>query len=233
MRVPLGLNWNVSPTEARAIQRELAGRVSLEDAVDPERVTVVAGVDNGYVKGARGFTAYAAAVALTHPGLAHLETAIADRPVEFPYVPGLLSFREAPAILAALERLAVEPDVILFDGQGYAHPRRLGLASHLGVVLDRPTIGCAKSRLIGRYEVPPDEFGAWTPLLEGDEVIGAAVRTKPGHEPLFVSPGHRVSVETAVRITLSCARAGQVMPVPTQAAHDAVTNHTRPFRRRT
>ena len=223
--------WNVSVTEAAAIQRDLARRVSLIDAIAPLAVRLVAGVDNAYVK-AGGLIAHAAALVFTLPELAQIETAIAERPVEFPYVPGYLTFREGPAILAALERLTAEPDVILFDGHGYAHPRRLGLASHLGVVLDRPTIGCAKSILVGQYAEPPDEFGAHTPIIDGDEVVGAAVRTRPGYAPLFVSPGHKLSVASAVTVALACCRAGQYLPVPTRAAHDAVTERTLPLRRR-
>jgi deoxyribonuclease V len=143
--------------------------------------------------------------------------------VTFPYVPGLLSFREAPAVLAACAELRTEPDLFLFDGQGYAHPRRFGLATHLGVVLDRPSIGVAKSRLIGHYEDPERVFGAHTPLIDHDEVIGAAVRTRPRHKPLFVSPGNKISVETAVAITLACCRNGAFLPEPTRLAHEIIT----------
>jgi deoxyribonuclease V len=138
-------------------------------------------------------------------------------------VPGLLSFREIPAVLAACANLTTEPDMLLCDGQGYAHPRRFGLASHLGVALERPTIGCAKSRLIGEFEEPERIFGAHTPLVDRGEVIGAAVRTRPRHKPLFVSPGHMVSVETAVAIALACCRDGQFLPTPTRLAHESVT----------
>jgi deoxyribonuclease V len=223
-------SWDATPKEARQIQRELAARVSLEDAVANDRISVVAGVDNGYVKRPEGMIGYAAAVAFRFPTLEHLETVIGERPVSFPYVPGLLSFREAPAILDALDRMSVAPDVILFDGQGYAHPRRFGLASHLGVLLNRPTIGCAKSRLIGDFEEPPNDIGAWTPLIDKGERVGGAVRTRLNHAPLFVSPGHYVSVETAVAIALACCRDGRFLPVPTEAAHDAVSAHTRPLR---
>lgn len=222
--------WDVSPAEARQIQRELAERVMLADAVPIDRIAVVAGVDNGYVKRPEGTTGYAAAVTFAFPELAPMSSVIGERPMAFPYVPGLLSFREAPAILAALERLATAPDVLLCDGQGYAHPRRFGLASHLGVVLDLATVGCAKSRLIGECDEPEDVDGAWTRLVDRGEVIGAAVRTRPGHAPLFVSPGHKVSVATAVAIALACCRDGRFLPVPTAAAHEAVTAHTRPLR---
>ncbi|MGH2534752.1 MAG: deoxyribonuclease V [Thermomicrobiales bacterium] len=224
--------WDVSPSEARRLQGELAGRVLLTDVVAIGEIAVVAGVDNGYVKQMEGMIGYAAAVAFAYPSLEHVETAIGEHPLSFPYVPGLLSFREAPAIFAALKRLETVPDVILFDGQGYAHPRRFGLASHLGVVVDLPTVGCAKSRLVGEYEEPADECGAWSPLIDKGEVIGAAVRTRTGHAPLFVSPGHKLSVEAAVAIAVSSCRDGRFLPVPTEAAHNAVAHHTAPLRSR-
>ena len=130
-------------------------------------------------------------------------------------------------VLAACAALVSEPDVLLLDGHGYAHPRRFGLASHIGVLLDRPTVGCAKSRLIGQYEEPERIFGANTPLTDHDEVVGAAVRTRPRHKPLFVSPGHEVSVETAVAIAVACCRNGHFMPEPTRLAHELVTRERR------
>jgi deoxyribonuclease V len=156
-----------------------------------------------------------------------METIFASNPVTFPYVPGLLTFREAPAILEACRKIDVEPDVMLFDGQGYAHFRRMGLASHLGIVLDRPTIGCAKSRLIGRFEEPSQEFGAFSPLVDRGEKVGAVVRTRPGHSPLFVSPGNRITIETAISIVLACCRNNNFMPEPTRLAHNLVTRHAR------
>jgi deoxyribonuclease V len=219
--------WDVSVAEARAIQAELAGRVSLLDAVSLHQITTVAGIDNSYLTLEGERLACAAVVVLAFPTLEVIETAVAWHPVTFPYVPGLLSFREAPAILAACAEVRAEPDVVLFDGQGYAHPRRFGLASHLGVVLDRPTIGCAKSRLIGQYAEPERRFGAHTPLIDHDEVIGAALRTKPSHKPLFVSPGHKVSVETAVTITLACCQEAHFMATPTRLAHETVSRERR------
>jgi deoxyribonuclease V len=224
--------WDVAPDEARRWQDLLRRQVSLVDGVDPAAITSVAGVDNAYVQEDGGTIAHAAAVRLTFPDLAPIETAYAAVPIEFPYVPGLLSFREAPAILAALRGLTGEPDVILFDGQGIAHFRRIGLASHLGVVLDRPTIGCAKTRLVGRYDEPADEFGAHTPLIDRGEEVGAAVRTRLGRAPLFVSPGHRMSVATAVAIVLRCCRDGRFLPEPTRLAHDLVTEQAQERRRR-
>ena len=216
-------DWHVSPAAARAIQADLANRVDLTDALLLDEIETVAGIDNAYVKADGKTTACAAVVVLTFPALEVIETAVAWQPVTFPYVPGLLSFREAPAMLAACAELNAEPDVLLCDGQGYAHPRRFGLASHLGVILDRPTIGCAKSRLIGHYEEPDRQFGAHTPLVDKDEVVGAAVRARPRGKPLFVSPGNQVSVESAVAIALACCRENLFLPIPTRLAHETVT----------
>lgn len=227
MRVRAHHSWDVSPAEARTIQEELRRRLEMTDAVRPEEVRSVAGVDNTYVRSAAGTTAYAVVVALSFPDLEVVETAFAGRPIDFPYVPGLLSFREAPAVLDAFRTLGQEPDVVLFDGHGYAHPRRFGLASHLGVILDLPSIGCAKSRLVGRYEEPARAFGATAPLMEKGEQVGAVVRTRPSHAPLFVSVGHKVSLETAVQIVLACCREGRFMPEPTRLAHQLVTEYAR------
>ena len=222
--------WNVTPEEARRIQAELADRVIFSDEIGFDDLRLVAGVDNTYVTEGDETTAYAVVVALTYPEMEVVETSFAARGIEFPYVPGLLSFREAPAVIAACEGLAAEPDAMHFDGQGYAHPRRLGLASHLGLILDRPAIGCAKSRLVGRNEELPREFGAHTPLVDRGETVGAAVRTRPRHAPLFVSPGHKIGIEGAV--ALACCREGRFIPEPTRLAHDLVTAHARPHRER-
>jgi deoxyribonuclease V len=224
--------WVIGVQEARAIQEQLRELVVLENAIPFAEIRTIAGIDNGYVKFPEGYVAYAAAVVFTFPELEPVETAFGEAPVDFPYVPGYLTFREGPAILDALAKLQSEPDVLLFDGQGYAHPRRIGLATHMGVVLDRPTIGCAKTRLVGSYEEPYDEPGAVSPLIDKGEVVGAAVRTRPGHQPLFVSPGNRLDVDTAVKIVLASHRDDDFLPVPTQAAHNAVTQHTAPLRQR-
>jgi deoxyribonuclease V len=222
--------WDVSPAEAREIQAMLADRVVLEDAISLDEIRTVAGIDNAYKGRGRETVAYAAVVVLAFPELTPIATATASRPVSFPYVPGLLSFREIPAIVDAYARLDVTPDALLCDGQGYAHPRRFGLACHVGVLLDRPSIGCAKSRLIGTYDEPARVFGAHTPLLDRGETIGAAVRTRPGHAPLFVSPGDKFSVEGAVALAMACCRNEQFMPVPTRLAHETVTALAHPER---
>ena len=219
--------WNVSPDEARRIQRELRGQLVLSDAIRPDQVRFVAGADNGYARRGAVTTAYAAVLVFSFPDLELVETQTAAVPVEFPYVPGLLSFREAPAILAAFRQVHHEPDVILFDAHGYAHPRRFGAASHLGLILDKPSIGCAKSRLVGRYDEPGPERGDRAPLIDRGEEIGAVVRTRLGRGPLFVSCGHKVSLDTAVDLALACCRDNRFMPEPTRLADRLVKGLTR------
>jgi deoxyribonuclease V len=160
-----------------------------------------------------------------------VEQQFASCRIDFPYIPGLLSFREAPAIVAACRKVSSEPDVVLFDAQGYAHPRRLGAASHIGLLLDRPSIGCAKTRLIGSYEEPGEEFGAYSPLIARNEVIGTVLRTRPLHSPLFVSPGHRISIDSAIKVVLSCCKDNNFLPEPTRLAHNLIIEYTRPLRR--
>ncbi len=193
--------WDVSPSEAIAIQKRLRRFVKLEDDL-PEIIRTVAGVDVGFKE--KGAITRAAVAILSFPAL-HLQAqALAEVPTTFPYIPGLLSFREIPAVLAALEKLPQLPDIILCDGQGIAHPRRFGIASHLGVLLDHPTIGVGKTRLIGTHDPVPEEKGAWVPLWDQQEMIGAVVRTRAGVKPIYVSPGHRLCVESAVTWVLAC-----------------------------
>lgn len=206
--------WRVSVPEARQIQLELAGRVITED--DFGEVNTVAGIDVGFEDGNQ--TARAAVAILSFPDLDLIDQAVVRRPVEFPYVPGYLSFREIPAALQALERLDRQPDLILCDGQGRAHPRRFGLASHLGVYIDRPTIGVAKSRLIGEYREPGYLRGSHTPLVDGTEIIGAVLRTRTRIKPLFISIGHRISLPTAIDYTLRCCTRYK-LPETTRWAH--------------
>ncbi len=198
MGVPASPPWNVTPQEAIALQKELASRVITVDRLGP--VNRVAGVDVGFRE--QGTVTRAAVAVLSYPELALMETAVAHCPTGFPYVPGLLSFREIPAILEALEKLSTPPDLLLCDGQGIAHPRRIGIASHLGLLVDIPSIGVGKTRLWGKHEEPPEERGAWTPLRDGDEIIGAVLRTRAKVKPLYVSPGHRIGLETSIRTAL-------------------------------
>lgn len=206
--------WDLTPREAMALQRELAPRVIREDRLGDVRC--VAGVDVGFEEGGR--LTRAAVVVLDFPALTIRERMVARVPTGFPYVPGLLSFREVPAVLEAFARLESTPDLVLCDGQGYAHPRRFGIACHLGVLLDVPTIGAAKSRLLGEHPEVPPERGAWVPLTDQGEVIGAVLRTRARTRPLYVSAGHRVSLETAIHWTLACTPRYR-LPETTRAAH--------------
>ncbi len=224
-------SWDVSPSEALQIQQEMRARLILQDVLSFENVHIIAGVDNAYVEGERETTSYAVVVALRFPELDVIETRYASLPVSFPYIPGLLSFREAPAILATCQQLEATPDVFLFDAHGYAHPRRCGAASHLGLVLDCTSIGCAKSRLVGQYDEPGPAFGDYTFLRADGEIIGAAVRTRLRHSPLFVSIGHKISLDTAIRITLACCLKDRFMPEPTFQAHQLVTAYSKSRRK--
>jgi deoxyribonuclease V len=194
--------WPETPAEARKLQKRLAGRVERRDRF--ATVGRIAGADVGFED--RGHIARAAVVVLDFATLQPLETSIVRQPTGFPYVPGLLSFREAPVLLAAIDKLTIFPDLLLCDGQGIAHPRRFGLACHLGVLLDLPTIGVAKSRLIGRHDEPGAKKGEWVPLLHGEgtqeETIGAVLRSRAGVKPLYVSIGHRVSLASAIALVL-------------------------------
>ncbi len=204
--------WDVVPAEAREIQRQLCGRVLVEPlACSPE---VIAGIDIS-IKEKR---ARAGVVLYSYPELVPLQAVTAEMSVSFPYVPGLLAFREGPVVLAALEQLTSRPDVLMFDAQGLAHPRRMGLATHLGILLDVPTVGCAKSRLCGTYVEPGEQKGSWSPLVKDDQVIGAVVRTRDGVRPVFVSVGHRMDLETAILLVLGCATRYR-LPEPTRWAH--------------
>jgi deoxyribonuclease V len=206
--------WDLTPAEARALQATLAEQIVASDRFGVIRR--VAGVDIGFEDGGR--TTRAAVVVLDFPGLAPIDSAIVRRPTAFPYIPGLLSFREIPAALDAFAALSATPDLLVCDGHGFAHPRRFGLACHLGWLLDVPCIGVAKSRLIGTFVPPAEARGAWTPLLDDEEVIGAAVRTRARVRPVFVSVGHAVSLESAIRLTLACTPRYR-LPETTRHAH--------------
>lgn len=218
--------WDLSYAQARQLQVKLAGRVEFTPL--QRRPEVAAGLDCAFSKD--GKRIIAAVVVLQLPGFEVLETAHASRKVTFPYIPGLLSFREAPACIAAVEKLRKQPDLFLVDGQGVAHPRRLGLAAHLGLFFEKPTIGCAKSRLIGTYEEPPFEKGSYTLLtdkttVESDarsETIGAVVRTRTNVKPLFVSVGNKCTLDNAIEITLACTTKYR-LPEPTRLAHQLVS----------
>lgn len=209
-------SWELTPREAVALQRNLAGYVQLLPL--GQQPATIAGVDVSV----RGGMAQAAVEVVDRQTLQPVASTIWREPVRFPYVSGLLSFREIPTLLMALAQLPFMPDMIMCDGQGIAHPRRIGLASHLGVLLDIPTVGAAKSRLFGDAEEPAPEAGAWTPLVnrkaKPPEVVGALVRTRTHVKPMYVSPGHKITLEEAVQIVLAtCTR--YRMPEPTRLAH--------------
>lgn len=206
--------WQVSIPEAIEIQRRLAAQVSRNSEVITPRF--IAGVDISAERG-RG-AATAAVVVLSYPELKIAEVEIVEGELAFPYVPGLLSFRESPLILVACERLKVAPDLFLVDGQGIAHPRRIGFASHLGLFLNIPTIGCAKSLLCGTHEMPGIEPGSRAEIIDKGEVIGTALRTKRGMNPIYVSIGHKIDLQDAIHWALECCR-GYRIPEPTRLAH--------------
>ncbi len=207
-------SWQVSTAQAFDIQLRLASQVSRTNELTNPRY--IAGVDIS-VDRIRG-VARGAVVVLSYPELRLVESQVVSGEVDFPYVPGLLSFREAPLTLAAFERLETAPDLVLFDGQGIAHPRRLGLAAHLGLFLDRPSIGCAKSRLCGSHNTLGLEPGSYAELVDGGEVIGAVLRTKAGTKPVYVSIGHKIDLKSAIDWVMQCCR-GYRLPEPTRLAH--------------
>ena len=234
---PIGVvhkhRWDVDPAEARKIQEQLRTHWKSEDSFGTIRT--VAGLDASFVltgsqalkkpanrwnRSQMANRAIGCVVMYRFPEMEEVERTYAILPLDFPYVPGLLSFREIPVLLAALRKLRDKPDLLFCDAQGYAHPRRLGLASHLGVVLNLPSIGCAKSLLIGTHGALPQKAGSWTPLLDEKvegERIGAVLRTRTGVKPIYVSQGHRVSLETSIRLTLAVTD-GYRIPRPTRDA---------------
>jgi len=207
-------SWQLSRAQALDVQRRLATQVSRSaEFINPN---FIAGVDISAPK-ADGI-ATGAVVVLNYPELKLVETKLAQGKLNFPYIPGLLSFRESPLVLAACQKLTITPDLILVDGQGIAHPRRMGLASHLGLFLKTPTIGCAKSLLCGSREEPGVEPGSYAEVVDKGETIGAALRTKLGVKPVYVSIGHKIDLETAIHWVLECCR-GYRLPEPTRLAH--------------
>jgi deoxyribonuclease V len=214
--------WDLDVAAARTLQRELAERVIADRPLGPYET--IGGADVSYNKWSP--TLYAAVVVLRADTLELIDRAGVVAEATFPYVPGFLSFREAPPVIEAFEKLSVRPEVLMCDGQGIAHPRRLGLASHLGLWLELPTIGCAKSHLFGAYEEPGPIRGQWTPMTDGDETIGAVLRTRDRVKPLFVSPGHLCNLEGAIAAVLAATR-GLRLPVTTRLAHDYVNEMRR------
>ena len=212
--------WDVSPQDAIRLQTELAPQTITNQPLPLDSISLVAGVDVSV----KNDLSRAVVVVLRYPSLEIIETALADHPATFPYIPGLLSFREGAVILDALRKLESSPDVFIFDGQGIVHPRRFGIASHIGLFIDAPTVGCAKKRLTGRHADVPPAKGSWVPLIDQkampDETIGVVLRTRTNVKPVFVSVGHRATLDDARDLVLACATRYR-LPEPTRAAHNA------------
>jgi deoxyribonuclease V len=208
-------SWDVDYKTAVALQAELREKLILEDELS-EDIRIIAGADISCNKGDDRI--YAAVVLLDAATLDVVEEAGHSGRISFPYIPGLLSFREGPSLLRAFDKLRKRPDVVLFDGQGIAHPRGFGLAAHMGLILDLPSVGCAKTRLTGTFEEPGARRGQYSPLILDGKQIGAVLRTKDRVKPVFVSQGHRVSLERAVDAVLKCTRRYRI-PEPIRCAH--------------
>lgn len=207
-------SWHVTTKEARHLQDKLRNKLIQQDQFT--EIRTIAGVDVGH----RNDIALASVVVLNYPNLQIVDGVVAESRVNFPYIPGYLSFREIPPLLVAFARLQTEPDLIIVDGQGIAHPRRFGLACHLGLILDIPTIGCAKSRLCGEYIEPDKEKGSFSHIIDNDEIIGMALRTRTNVSVVYISIGHRISLDSAQKITLSCCPKYR-LPETTRFAHKA------------
>lgn len=211
---PAPHSWDLPPREAIALQKQLRDKVVRKGW--PRKVRHVAGTDVGFEQS--GTVTRAAVAVLAYPQMELVDYAIARMPTCFPYVPGLLSFREAPAVLAAFGKLRIDPDLILCDGHGIAHPRRLGIASHLGLLCNIPSIGIGKTRLVGTHEEPPQQRGAWRPLVDKGETIGAVLRTRAGVKPIFVSTGHMISLAASLHYVMACTTRYR-LPETTRWAH--------------
>jgi deoxyribonuclease V len=214
MRIEPLHSWDLTFSEAAALQRQLAERVDSRTPLTG--CDLVAGADVSYDRFSHRF--YAGVVVLRTDDLSIVEAQGVVREVTFPYVPGLLSFRETPALLDAFSKLESEPDAVILDGHGYSHPRRFGYACHVGLWLDRPSVGCGKTRLIGTYKEPGPKAGSVAPLKDADEIIGQVVRTKTGVKPVFVSVGYKIDLRSAVELVLATSR-GYRLPEPTRQAH--------------
>lgn len=206
--------WNLSPQEAIKLQEKLRKRIILEK--DFSEIKRIAGADISFSK--KSDKAYTAVIVFSFPELEILEEQYAIGRLIFPYIPGLLTFREGPLLIETFKKIKIEPDVIIFDGQGIAHPKRLGLATHIGILLDKPTIGCAKSKLIGTYQEPEREKGSYTFLEDDGEIIGAVLRTRENVSPVFISPGYRIDLRESIEIVLKCL-GGYRLLEPTRQAH--------------
>jgi deoxyribonuclease V len=206
-------SWEVTPKEAKKIQEDLRGQIELQDSFN--EIKLVAGADVAFDKSKN--ESYGGVITYSFPELKEIERKGVKKEITFPYIPGLLSFREAPVLLEAFALLKTEPDVIMFDGQGLAHFRRMGIATHMGILLGKTTIGCAKSRLIGRFEEPGEDAGCYSPLMDDGQEVGVVLRTKRRVKPIFVSQGNKISLNTCVDILLKCVD-GYRIPKPTREA---------------
>ncbi|CAB1274407.1 deoxyribonuclease V [Candidatus Nitrosacidococcus tergens] len=216
------MTWSDFPNflnEAREQQQRLSDQVIREDCF--KEIGIVAGVDVGFEE--QGKITRAAAVTLSLNDLKVIEEVVIRQPTQLPYMPGFLSFRECPAILIALARLNKTPDLIFCDGHGIAHPRRFGNACHVGVETNIPSIGVGKSRLIGKHDPVPDTVGSWVPLIDKNETIGVVLRTKVGVRPIFISIGHKISLQTAIKYTTACVIRYR-LPEPTRLADKLASN---------
>jgi deoxyribonuclease V len=224
MELRLETRWNLTPRAAMRLQESLRELVELQDRFGDIRY--VAGADMAFDPETE--VAFAGVIVYRFPGLEEVERRMARRKLRFPYVPGLLSFRESPVLLAAFARLRTEPDLILIDGHGRAHPRRFGIACHIGILFDKPTIGCAKSRLVGEHQEPGAVAGSTTPLMLESERIGEVLRTRDHVRPIYVTTGHRVSLDSAVGLVRQCVD-GFRIPKPTREADHYVRDLRRAY----
>jgi deoxyribonuclease V len=224
MEPRLETRWNLTPREAMRLQESLREQVELQDRYG--EIHHVAGADMAFDPETE--VAFAGVIVYRFPDLEEVERRMARRRLRFPYVPGLLSFRESPVLLAAFARLRTEPDLILIDGHGRAHPRRFGIACHLGILFDKPTIGCAKSRLVGKHQEPGQKAGSTTPLMLEGERLGVVLRTRDNVRPIYVTTGHRVSLDSAVELVKQCVD-GFRIPKPTREADHYVRDLRRAY----
>lgn len=209
-------DWDITASEAIALQKQLADEVIYDRPLDLATVTTVAGVDVGVKDG----VSQAAIVVLSFPDLEPIEIVRASQPTPFPYIPGLLSFREGPALEEAFTKLQHEPDVLIFDGMGRIHPRRVGIASHMGLWLHKPTVGCGKTHLIGDYDPPGTEKGAYSTLKHKGETLGVVLRTRTNVKPVYISPGHLIDLDSAIKLVMACTPKYR-LPRPIRMAHNA------------
>ncbi len=220
MQIPHRHNWNIKPEAAIALQKAMVHEVIYDRPLDLSAVKLVAGVDVSVKNDGRRDMSQAAVVVLSYPDLQIIETVRASMPTPFPYIPGLLSFREGPVLEEAFAKLQHEPDVFIFDGMGRAHPRRMGIATHMGLWLQKPTIGCGKTLFVGTYVEPPNERAGYADLVHKGEVIGVILRTRPAVKPVYISPGHLIDLPSSIELVMRCTTKYR-LPEPIRAAHNA------------